>query len=373
VRFLETRRSNRFAPRLYRAALPGGDRRVALFPELEGLDESVRRAIEEMAPDCVWADWIASLALCPPGLPIVYGHQDFLHRISAVRRGRGLGRLRPAGLLSLAGIRSLEMQLVSRASHTLCASYSEALELERDGFDASYAPVVGPTLPRPAGGRPEAPRVFLFGKYNTAMRVSLRHLRRELWPLIERAAPRVSWHQVGSPPKRRGADWSWLEGRFTMHGFVGGLEEIFAAGDALLVPYRRDTGFRTKFVTAAAHGMVNLGYAASFRCTPEFTPGVDCLVAQDPEELVAQLARYAGDAGLRERLAQASRELYEEHFTFSAQLPRFARAVERARARGAAQPEARRAPSPSLRGPSALRLPQRPASSWRRRRERAGA
>src|SRR5205814_6707358 len=96
-----------------------------------------------------------------------------------------------------------------------------------------------------------------------------------------------------------------------------------------LICYSEDTGFRTKLVTATASGVVNIGYDITFRCVPEFTHGVDCLMAKSPEEMVKVLQTFAGDALLRRRLGEGAGAPYAPEFSFESQLPKYDQALRK--------------------------------------------
>ena len=162
------------------------------------------------------------------------------------------------------------------------------------------------------------------------MRSAARHCREVIWPLFAAApvSPSVEWHQVGDPEGIPSENWRFVEKNCVCHGYVPDLSSVFRLGDASLSTYQQDTGFRTKFVTAAAHGVISIGYPETFRCAPEFTPGRDCLVAGSPVDLVELLVHYGRDADLRRRIGEGARALYERAFSFEAQLPKYAQVLE---------------------------------------------
>jgi glycosyltransferase involved in cell wall biosynthesis len=324
------------------------EKRLALFsneaafrlytPIAQGFQDAVDAVVRDIRPELVWDEEKVSV---PDGLPVVYSHHDFLHKIIPLREGLTRGGVRWRDRIRHARFRRAELNRCERADHLVFASASEMEDLGRLARRATYIPVVGTTIARRADSTASRGRVFVFGHEKaTAMRVALRHLRDCVWPLLGEDGEGLDaeWHQVGSPPPGEGSDaWRWLAERFVCNGFVEDLSTVFRLGDACLVSYPKESGFRVKFVMAAAHGLVNIGYRHGFHCAPEFTPEVDCLVGDTPEELVDQLRRWAGDVALRRRLGEAARALYESEFTFEAQLPRYERVLRRVRAAREAQ------------------------------------
>lgn len=294
------------------------------FPDWMGVRAQVEAALTRVGPELVWADWIGSLLRLPEDRPpIVYGHLDFIHQLKAVRRRVHAGRIRRPDPLTAAQLERVERRLVSACDHAVTVSATDAAIFERLHVPSTYMPVVGQPIPAPQHAPPSPPRAFLLGRSNTAMNAARRALRDQLWPKLGDVREQLSWHQLGEVPTQRTELWRWVESVFTIHGYVEDLGEVLRPTDLCLVPYRDDTGFRAKFVTAAGYGMVNIGYVETFACAEEFAPGENCLAARDDAHFVELLRTYAEDAQLRERLSRASRATYERRFGLEAQLPTY--------------------------------------------------
>jgi len=116
-----------------------------------------------------------------------------------------------------------------------------------------------------------------------------------------------------------------------MHGFVDALETFFKFGDASIMPYPIDASGHAKYSAVMSYGMVNIGYEAAFRSQPELVSGENCLAPATTEGLVEAMREYRADAGLRRRLADASRATYERLFSFETQVQNFGKMLETAR------------------------------------------
>jgi glycosyltransferase involved in cell wall biosynthesis len=316
------------------------------FPAGSGFRRQLARLVDQLRPDVVWADSIFALAAAPRRVaPTVFGHYDFLFRLKAVRRATSKlsfadlrapaalrRRIRRPDALTSAGLESLELRLAAQAAHVMCVSASEAAYLTSRGVPSTHIPIVGPTIPAPATESTAGPRFFLFGNHNTAHASALAEIRHQLWPALERAGGVGEWHQIGKPPASPDEDWRWMERSFhSIHGFVEDLSTLFRIGDISVVPYRHDTGFRTKFTVAAGYGVASAGFIESFLCAPEFTPDRDCVAGKDVEGLAVQLRRAIDDRAYRLRIGQGARQLYERAYTFEAQVPRYAEILKAAR------------------------------------------
>lgn len=290
---------------------------------------SLRRVRSEPG-QAVWAEWVGGIWAAASFKPVVYSHHDYLHRILSVRDRTKKRTLDQLEQFRRRRLKRVEQVLCDRASAVVCVSSSEAAELAARRDRVAYIPIVGPTIQTANAAAAPAARMFLFGKgSNTALRRSLAFLRQELWPQLGELLGRFEWHQVGEPDARDvGGNWTWLTQHFVTHGFVPDLSTVFRPGDGLLMAYPEDTGFRTRFVTAAAYGVVNIGFQDTFLCVPEFENEVNCLMARDTAGLVRQLERFGSDQALRTRLAAAAMALYRQEFSFEAQLPKYRHVLE---------------------------------------------
>jgi hypothetical protein len=299
------------------------------FKETRHKQAEIQRIIDQIQPDLVWAGGMDSMVLLSGTTPIVLSHQDFHYKLLPLRdklKGRQIRRI---DQLRRVRLQTAELDLLKCAVVIQCVSASERDQVAQlVDVPVYYIPIVGQTIPRPTQRRASA-RINLFGNINnTALRISMLHFRDDVLPLMsETVQQRLEWHQVG-PLNNDDEISQWIGRFFTCHGFVSDLSEQFQIGDACFSPYSEDTGFRTKFVTAAGYGLVNIGYRETFLCAPEFTPGVDCLAADSPQEMVELLSRFSQDAAWRYQLGEAARALYEREFSFEAQLPQFARILE---------------------------------------------
>lgn len=303
------------------------------FREWGGLQAQALAAIDRLKPDLIWADHMQSLLIAPREYSIVYGHLDFLYQLQPVRRAAHKGRIRRPDVISTAKIKTTEQEACRKARFAVSVSLTDLAVFEELGVPAIYMPVTGQWVPDP-GAVPQGPvRAFMFGRPNTAMNMQRRNLRDDIWPHLKPNNPNIEWHMVGDAPAKKDDTWQWVERNFKTHGFVENLGTVFRPGDLCIVPYRDDTGFRAKFVTAAGHGLVNVGYDESFQCAREFIPGENCLAAPSGAEFARRIEEYAASRGMRNRLAAASRQLYEDKFTLKAHLPTYADVLRRGVAR----------------------------------------
>jgi len=279
---------------------------------------AISKEIRDIKPDLIVADWIGPLVALPKAadIPVVYIMHDFAHKIENLKRIIGKKSKSARGTADIDLLRNIELSVVKKANAIISASCTEARELEVEtGRPVGYIPIFGNGQAPKLSEFTEKPKVFLLGFTNTAMKSSLQTLAKVL-----RASPdtnnQIELHHIGSVPSEKPAEWRQLEELMSIkyHGYVENLDEMFSFGDVLLTPFTGGTGFRTKIVTAAAHGVLNVGIKGSFACASEFVSGVNCIMAENEDDLIFEIKKILTDSSSRRKLSLASRSTFEENF-----------------------------------------------------------
>ena len=186
-----------------------------------------------------------------------------------------------------------------------------------------YIPIASLEAPRPVCledgatlSSNEPARLWFYGNAAaTSKQIMLDHLRSELFELLEAAVPSAEFHQAGSYIAYDQDVIDWLHQKFRVHGFLEDPAQVFRAGDLCLVPYQKDTGFRTKIPELCGYGVIPVGYPISFACCPEMRHGENCVMASTPHALAEQVAEVCADVGRRSRLAAGAIETRRTHFS----------------------------------------------------------
>ncbi|MEM8823058.1 MAG: glycosyltransferase family 4 protein [Pseudomonadota bacterium] len=314
------------------AMLDGPRRADIIAPGYLQYGPHLIQLVEQEDFDVVVCDWIGSLVAVPRNLavPILYIQHDFAHEIERVKRNHQRRKLDPRSLLSLSRLQDIELGQIQRAKSVICASNSEAARVEElTGIPTFYVPIYGGPIPAPKAPVSTSPRVFVFGFHNTAMSSSLTNVK-ELFNALKRWG-QPSLHHVGTLNDKGLAAWKDVqdEHKITFHGYVADLTTVFRPGDIMIAPYSEGTGFRTKFVTASAHGLICAGLDRSFDCAPEFQDGETCVTAPDLPRLAERIFDLLRDRDERQRLSTRARALYEQEFNIERHLPSYRAALDR--------------------------------------------
>jgi glycosyltransferase involved in cell wall biosynthesis len=99
-----------------------------------------------------------------------------------------------------------------------------------------------------------------------------------------------------------------------LRGRIAPPDDEFLRADVLLVPTPVPTGPRVRILTGFQFGCCVVAHEANRLGIPALEDGVNCLLAP-AEGIAAATLRALGDPGLRARLGEHGRRLYEERFT----------------------------------------------------------
>jgi glycosyltransferase involved in cell wall biosynthesis len=170
--------------------------------------------------------------------------------------------------------------------------------------------------PDPALPRPDGKTLLFFGTLNYfPNQDGVRHLLRDVWPILERAHPEARIKIVGPHPTpevlaQRGP-------RIEVTGLVDDLRPHLASAAAVVVPLRVGGGTRFKIIEAMSMGKAVVSTtigAEGIGAEPER----EILIADDAPAFAAACARVLDEAGLAGRLGAAGRALVEARYSWTA-------------------------------------------------------
>jgi len=257
----------------------------------------IRRTIARQAVDnstVILCEHWAAMLCCPTHPRVVYSFHDFESRLTVERRKR---KGTPVSIKSRVywwAAERLERWMIKQATRVLSVSASEAEKLRTEwGADAIYIPTVPEETPAAVESVNTGPlRLWIYGSSAaTSNKIVLDHLANGLFDKLKAALPTAEFHQAGKFDTYDADKIEWLKRNFQVHGFIADLGKIFQTGDICLIPYEKDTGFRTKIPEACGYGMIPAGYTLSFACCPEMWDGENCVMAANPEDFDFGLPR----------------------------------------------------------------------------------
>jgi len=332
--------------RLRRAWRP---RDEEMLPQLLDVD-LVRSAVEEMAPDVLYAyHWEAVAASTGlRGVVPRFATVVDLPQLAAWYRWRVTpGRLGRAGLARLVWVQSrlrnmprLLVRLLNEceASGNFAAHHAAWLRRRgATGCDYYQTPIED----RPGDGwraaRQRHPRgvrlrLLLIGHLRGVSTLDgLDVIPSGVLPQLERTlgADGFEVRIVGGyePPPH-------LQAALDRPGvsFLGHLEhpdEEFAAADALLVPTSIPLGTRVRIISAFSFGCPVVAHESNALGIPELGDGANVLLGRSGDELAQAAARISNDVDLQDRLAEAGRATYERVFAPSIAAARIEATLQR--------------------------------------------
>ncbi len=138
---------------------------------------------------------------------------------------------------------------------------------------------------------------------------------REVWPLLRKEEPEITFTVIGRLPPPEIILLSQTDKNIKVAGFVDDVRPLIAEAEIYVCPIRDGGGTRLKILDALAMGKplvsTSIGYEGL-----ELVPEHDLLVADTPSEFVKQIKRLMEDQGLRERLQANGLETVREKYSW---------------------------------------------------------
>ncbi len=292
------------------------------FPQHPMLANAIRVRMDATTqPDLLWAehsDAAAGVWYLRPNLPWVYAQTDMRYLIRSIRKSSQNLTDRVA---DLAGRRA-EASVIHAASLVVTGSRQEQLRLHEAGARAvCVIPMVSqsfPTLDLTSAPAPDLRLVHLGALETTANRHGLTaYLTLAHSAALKQAdfTLRVVGDVSGVKPPL--SDLLCQPG-VVCTGYVPDLTTTLRPFDVSILPYTRDSGYRTKLPLLMGHAQVILATQAAV--AGSLQPGLDqvCVLVERVEDFPAKIAWLAANATERKRLGLAARAFAAEHFSVEA-------------------------------------------------------
>ena len=136
-----------------------------------------------------------------------------------------------------------------------------------------------------------------------------------VWPRLTQLLPDVKLTIVGASPPQAVVDAAARDRRISVTGFVDDVRPYMERAQIYLCPMRDGGGTRLKILDALSMQVPIVGTQMALEGI-DVIPERDVLVANEPDELVAQIARLVNDPVLCERLRNNGRAFVEQHFSW---------------------------------------------------------
>ncbi len=182
------------------------------------------------------------------------------------------------------------------------------------GVDTSVYPNAIPFVPRPAGAEWEAVAFSGNLAYHPNI-AAVRYFRREIWPAVREEWPALVWRLIGKNPSAVRRELNG-DPRIEFSGPVANAVEQLAAAKVVIIPLLAGSGTRFKLLEAWAAGRAVVSTTIGAEGLPA-RHEENLLVADDAETFAEAVSRLLTNSGLRARLGETGRALFESEFTWA--------------------------------------------------------
>jgi len=181
------------------------------------------------------------------------------------------------------------------------------------GVHTSVYPNAIPLVPRPPGAEWESVAFSGNLAYHPNI-AAVRYFRKEIWPAVREKWPALVWRLIGKNP---GAVRREMNGdpRIEFSGPVANAVEQLAAAKVVVIPLLAGSGTRFKLLEAWAAGRAVVSTTIGAEGLPA-RHEENLLIADDAGTFADAVSRLLTNSGLRARLGETGRTVFESEFTW---------------------------------------------------------
>lgn len=271
---------------------------------------------------------LAEVRALAPQARVIF-HPSDLHFIREEREKSIKSEAAPSTDASIAQTRRAELEAIAASSATIVHSTYEKEVIENLLPDARVE--VFPWIFEPQGrGLPFSRRkgIGFLGGYRHAPNVdAVMYFVSEIFPLIQRDIPGVSFYAIGSNPPQ---ELKALQNE-NVHvmGFVDDLKPVLSGLRLAVAPLRYGAGLKGKIVTTLAHGVPTVTTSIGAEGM-ELSDGTHVLIGDDPKTFAAHVSALYRNEGYWQKLADAGYDHVIENYSREKGMRTVARVLEHA-------------------------------------------
>jgi glycosyltransferase involved in cell wall biosynthesis len=152
------------------------------------------------------------------------------------------------------------------------------------------------------------------GTLNYAPNVQgIRWFAERVWPIVRGQVPEVTLDVVGRDPSPPVKALGRIDG-ITVRGAVPEIAPYLARAHVVVIPVLTGAGIRVKIIEGMAAGRAMVSTSRGAEGLPHLEAGKHLLIADSPQDFASAVIRVLHDSALRNRLADAARDLFERAY-----------------------------------------------------------
>lgn len=159
------------------------------------------------------------------------------------------------------------------------------------------------------------PTVTFVGVMNYAPNVdAVKYFLEAIWPPIRQSVPDAVFEVVGRDPTPEIAEHDGRDG-VAIKGAVDDVRPFVSRATVYVIPARFGTGIKAKLVEALSLGKAIVSTSVGVHGVP-VRSGLDLIIADDPQEFAASVARLCRDPQERAKIGANARAVVEKFYSF---------------------------------------------------------
>lgn len=266
--------------------------------------------------------------LCENAIPVIWDTHNIQSSLVAEMKSALGIRSSPLSALALQSLRKVERGLSAQAAQVWVCSDDDARRLARVGARTSDVRVIPNAIDlafyasvRESANNsppPPGPHVLFVGVLSyEPNRIAGEFLLEKIYPTLRSILPHARCTIVGRNPSRSMLDAALRDSSITLPGAVEDVRPYLTAADVVVVPLMQGGGTRLKILEAFAAERPVVSTTKGNEGLRSRS-GEHLLLADDPQSMVAAIARLWLDARLRKSLTQAAYALVANEYSWSA-------------------------------------------------------
>lgn len=219
---------------------------------------------------------------------LIYSQHDFLFKVKALR-----------DQTDKTSLKEVELKTIKQCKAAFAGNAKEAEFMNKQlGVSSIYLPIHTTKQPTTMEDFDYSQTIYHLGSFKTtASKLGFEHYKQNILPLLDKS--KLTLKLIGGSTEQFSSIDDHVEGL----GFVDDLSSLLWLGSIQIIPWRYDSGQRTRVFEAIARGNVMISFKVLKEIIPELEHKKNCMLVNTDQEFASAIERLLDDQELRKKLA----------------------------------------------------------------------